>query len=449
MTKNQKGGKVIASGGFGCIFKPELKCSQNETIDSNNNEKRTPNKVSKLMINKYAIDEYKLIQKFKSILKSIPNYENYFLLNGFTLCKPNQLTKEDLINYKTKCKALKKKNITKRNINQSLDKILSLNMPNGGIDVENYIEKNEFVSSNIIKLNNSLIDLLKNGIVPMNGMNVYHCDIKDANVLVLQTTDFKTRLIDWGLSVYFSKDLSSEPIPRKLYRRPFQFNVPFSSILFNKEFVKKYQEFLSITDFNPDYFQIREFVINYIFIWNDIRGPGHLNTINKIIKILTLKELPDIKKSKIRDHVIEYDFTYYYIVEYISKILEKYTSFEERKFDLLAYFNNIFLKNIDIWGFTMIYITFVENLYNNFKMLNSYQKELINKIKYIIIHFLYENPIEPINVNDLVVELTSLNKVIEKMGSIKYNKTNKTNKTNKNYTEQWKTNKTRKRKRIK
>jgi hypothetical protein len=440
MTKNQKGGKVIASGGFGCIFKPELKCE-----DSNNNQKRNPNKVSKLMINKYAIDEYKLIQKFKSILKSIPNYENYFLLNGFTLCKPNQLTKEDLINYKTKCKSLKKKNITQKNINQSLDRILSLNMPNGGIDVENYIEKNEFVSSNIIKLNNSLIDLLKNGIVPMNEMNVYHCDIKDANVLVLQETDFNTRLIDWGLSVYFSKANSSEPIPRKLYRRPFQFNVPFSSILFNKEFVKKYQEFLSITDFNPDYFQIREFVINYIFIWNDIRGPGHLNTINKIIKILTIKELPDIKKSKIRDHVIEYDFTYYYIVEYISKILEKYTNFEERKFDLLSYFNNIFLKNIDIWGFTMIYITFVENLYNNFKILNPYQKELINKIKYIIIHFLYENPIEPINVNDLVVELTSLNKVIEKMDSIKYNKFNKTNKTNKNYTEQWKTNKTRKR----
>jgi len=447
---NQKGGKVIASGGFGCIFTPELKCE-----NSNNNEKRSPNKVSKLMINKYAIDEYKLIQKFKSILKSIPNYEDYFLLNGFTLCKPNQLTKEDLINYKTKCKALKKKNITKKNINQSLDKILSLNMPNGGIDVEDYIEKNEFVSSNIIKLNNSLIDLLKNGIVPMNKMNVYHCDIKDANVLVLQETNFfKTRLIDWGLSVNYRNGVGTEPIPRKLYRRPFQFNVPFSSILFNKEFIKKYQDFLSTTDFNPDYFQIREFVINYIFIWNSIRGPGHLNTINKIIKILTLKELPDIKKRTIKDHVIEYDFTYYYIVEYISKILEKYTNFEERKFELLTYFNNIFLKNIDIWGFTMIYITIVENLYNNFKILNQYQKELINKIKYIIIHFLYENPIEPINVNDLVIELTSLNEVIEKIGDIKYSKLNKKNKiikknkinkTNKNYTQQWKTNKTRKR----
>jgi hypothetical protein len=40
--------------------------------------------------------------------------------------------------------------------------------------------------------------------------------------------------------------------------------------------------------------------------------------------------------------------------------------------------------------------------------------EFISKIKYIIIHFLYESPIEPIDVSSLVEELTSLNKVIEK-----------------------------------
>jgi hypothetical protein len=440
MTKNQKGGKVIASGGFGCIFKPELKCSLN------NNEKRDQNKISKLMINKYAIEEYKLIQKFKSILQTIPNYENYFLLNGFTLCKPEKLTKEDLNNYNSKCKALKKKNITSKNINNSLDKVLSLNMPNGGIDIDNYIEKNEFVSSNLIQLNNSLIDLLKNGIVPMNELNVYHCDIKDANVLVLQEDQiFKTRLIDWGLSVFIIKEENNDnvTIPKKLYRRPFQFNVPFSSILFNKEFIKNYHEFLTNTDSNPDYFQIREFVINYIFIWNDIRGPGHLNAINKIIKIFTIKELTAIKKKKIRDHVIEYDFTYYYIVEYISKILEKYTNYNEKKLDLINYFNNIFLKNIDIWGFTMIYISLVENLYNNFKILNQYQKELINKIKYIIIHFLYENPVQPINVNDLVYELTNLNDIIKKMNfkTISYTKIKK---TKKNYRAIRKLNKTRK-----
>ena len=40
--------------------------------------------------------------------------------------------------------------------------------------------------------------------------------------------------------------------------------------------------------------------------------------------------------------------------------------------------------------------------------------EFISKIKHIIIHFLYESPIEPIDVSSLVEELTSLNKVIEK-----------------------------------
>jgi hypothetical protein len=62
----------------------------------------------------------------------------------------------------------------------------------------------------------------------------------------------------------------------------------------------------------------------------------------------------------------------------------------------------------------MIYIVLYEHLYESFNELNQYQMEFINKIKYIIIHFLYESPIEPIDVSSLVNELTSLNKVIEK-----------------------------------
>jgi hypothetical protein len=72
----------------------------------------------------------------------------------------------------------------------------------------------------------------------------------------------------------------------------------------------------------------------------------------------------------------------------------------------------IFLKNIDIWGFTMIYISIVEHLYNSFKNLTDYHLQIINKIKYIIIHFLYENPLHPINIDSLVVELTKLNDII-------------------------------------
>jgi hypothetical protein len=242
----------------------------------------------------------------------------------------------------------------------------------------------------------------------MNKLNVYHCDIKEGNVLVQNKTVFVTRLIDWGLS--FTWNDRYKGIPSKIYRRPFQFNVPFSSILFNKDFIKLYNDFLELNP-NPSFFNIREFVINYIFIWNDIRGVGHLNIINNIIKKFTINELTAIKDNDTKDHLIKYDFTHYYIVEYLSTILEKYTN--NKRLDLITYFKNVFLKNIDIWGFTMIYIEFYSKLYISFKTLNEYQMEFIIKIKYIIIHFLYESSITPIDTSSLITELTNLNKLID------------------------------------
>jgi hypothetical protein len=203
--------------------------------------------------------------------------------------------------------------------------------------------------------------------------------------------------------------------------------VPFSVILFNKKFTEKYDSFLKRHNKTVDYFAIREFVINYIFYWNKIRGAGHLKTINAIMKRLTYDELPAIENKKIKNHVIEYDFTYYYIVEYISQILLKYTV--NGKLNLLDYFNNVFLKNIDVWGLTMIYIIFLDHLYeiyDNDDQLNIYHMQFIDKIKYIIIHFLFENSVKVIDINNLVSELQTLNELIAK-----FNTTNKTNKDEK------------------
>ena len=406
MEKIYEGGKVIASGGFGCIFNPALKCASSQY--------REQGKVSKLMTVKHATEEYKQIQQFRNVLKVIPNYENYFLLDNFTICKPDKLTKEDLKLYKKKCKALTKKNITVKNINKSLDLVLALNMPNAGINIEDFIDTDKyFTINNIINLNNSLINLLINGILPMNKLNVYHCDVKDSNVLVLvenenNNTVFKTRLIDWGISFIH---VNFTGIPRKLYRRPFQYNVPFSAILFNKEFTTYYNDFLAIHP-NPDYYLLREFVINYIFVWNHIRGSGHLSAINSIIKKFIINDLSAVPKQKVKDHIVEYDFTYYYIIEYITKILHHYT--KDGKYNIIHYFNNIFLKNIDIWGFVTIYISMFEKLYKKFDKLNTYQLLFINKIKYIVIHFLYETPLEIIKTKDLVNELTKLNNIIFK-----------------------------------
>jgi len=400
MIYNGIGGNVLTSGGFGCIFEPPLQCELKEQYKNTNINK---NGLSKLMIKKNANSEYRHITKFKTLLSDIKNYQQYFLLDNFSICKPNKLTNSDLKNFK-KCKALTKRGYTKKNINNSLDDLLVINMPNGGINVEEFID-NYFTKNNMIHLNNSLIDLLVNGIIPMNKMNVFHCDIKDSNVLVDKM--FNARLIDWGLSIYYPKRIDNA-VPHSLYRRPFQFNVPFSVILFNGDFTHLYNIFLKKKS-NPDYFSIREFVINYIFVWNEIRGSGHLDAINSIMCKFSEKELVSIEKKKVKKHIIEYDFTYYYIVEYLTKILFEIT--KNGQIDLFGYFNNIFIKNVDIWGFTMIYVAFYEKLYNN-KNAEDY-KAITEKIKGIVQTFLFAAPNKLINTVLLVDELTKLNNIIQ------------------------------------
>ncbi len=412
----------MASGGFGCIFQPALKC-KDAILEPE------PGEVSKLMTEKHAITEYSQIQTFKGILQKIPNYEEYFLVKGFSLCQPSKLSNKDKNNFQ-KCKALTKKGFTTKNINdqESLDKLLIINMPNGGIDVKNYFAENGL--SVFINLNNTLVDLLINGIKPMNALDLYHCDIKGGNILVslnnsidfdveernsVKSNSIKTKLIDWGLSVN-NKDKTG--IPRKLYRRPFQYNVPWSNILFNHVFTERYSEFLLECKERKevlDLYLLREFTMNYIFEWNKVRGSGHLKAINSFMQLLIYNELPNIESKKVKKHVIEYDFTYYYIIEYISQILLHFTKNDE--FQFLEYFNTVFIKNIDIWGLVMTYSVIIKYLIpiptsSQMQQLSSEQKKLVDKIKYIMFHYLFEAPIKAIDVDKVATELQSLNTLI-------------------------------------
>jgi serine/threonine protein kinase len=388
-----KGGKVIASGGFGCVFKPAIKCK---------GQKRNEKDVTKLMKIKYAKSEYKGIQKYKEMLDGIPNYSDYFLVDGFSICEPDKLDEEDLQKFDKKCSALKKMKITSSNVNSNLDKLRSLNMPYGGVDVGDYIETTRMDYKKLSKMNISLIELLKKGILPMNEKGIYHCDIKDSNILVQETHEgeLKTRLIDWGLSTAF-KDRNS--IPKPLTKRPFQFNVPFSVVLFNETFTKMHGEFLKKHK-SPTYFETREFVINYVITWINERGPGHLKSLNNIFKALFERGLINIEKQ-FKEDIIEFEYTFYFIFEYISYVIFKFT--RDGKFDKMEYFSQVFLKNLDVWGLTMTYLPILEYLENYYDDLCEYELEIIDKIKSAVLYVI-ECSYVPIDVDILANKLEEL-----------------------------------------
>jgi serine/threonine protein kinase len=401
---SSKGGKVLASGGFGCVFSPALKC-EGET-------KRHSNQVSKLMSEKHATEEYEEIISIKEKVKNISNYENYFLLYDMTLCRPAKLSKPDLTNFSKKCTALPKMKITTTNINSNLDKLLLLNMPNGGIPVDDYLFDNGSYDK-IYHLHIKLVNLLKTGIIPMNSKNIYHNDIKDSNILV-DNTDFnvKTRLIDWGLATEYVP-FKNNPFPKNWRNRPLQFNVPFSVIIFSEAFIEQYTNFLN-TNINTN-INTRPFVVNYINFWMKERGAGHYKFINEIMYTLFSNSLTNISEEN-KPKIIETEFTMNYIVNYIISILKKYTKFRENgTLNLREYLDHVFIKNIDIWGFITVYFPILELLHNNYDKLNSDELKLFEILKNIFVNYLYLSADKPINTASLFKEFKKFGDIINKL----------------------------------
>jgi len=394
----KKGGNVIASGGYGCVFSPALKCE--------GSTKRNKNNITKLMTERHAKDEYDEINSIKEKLKTIPEYKDYFLVSDLTLCKPARLEKSDLKSFKKKCSALPKDKITKDNINDSLDKVLALNMPNGGIPVDDYLYDNGSFEK-LLSINNSLIKLLQNGIIPMNEKNIYHCDIKDSNILVDERNNkLFTRLIDWGLSTQYIPD-KDNAFPKTWRNRPLQFNVPFSVIIFSDTFVQKYTEYI-LDNGKIDEDSLRPFVIDYIHAWIKERGDGHYRFINQIMGILFSRQLTSVNDSD-KTTFIEKDFTMPYITNYIIEILIHFTRFRENgTLNLRIYLDTVFIKIVDVWGFISTYFPMLEIFDENYDNLSEEEEKIFETIKQLYIKYLYSPRIEPVNTDELVKDLKFL-----------------------------------------
>jgi serine/threonine protein kinase len=405
--KKINGGKVIASGGFGCVFSPALKCQGEDS--------REANKISKLMTRKHAMEEYHEIEIIRQKLESIPNYGNYFLLSGINLCEPASLEPEDLKSFQGKCSALPKDGITSKNINETanLSKVLSLNMPNGGITIEEYLLAN-FSHLDIVRLNNKMIILLNKGIIHMNSKHIYHCDIKDSNILV--DSSVTPRLIDWGLSTEYIPNKESS-FPSTWRNRPLQFNVPFSVILFTDTFVRSYTEYIRAGG-KTDKDSLKPFVVDYICLWMQERGSGHYKYINNIMYMLFGRELRNVKSEDTKAKLIESEFTMPYISNYLVEVLIHYTKFRKNgTLNLRIYLDNVFVKIVDIWGFVIAYTPILEILFENYDTSSEMDQLLFDALKDIFIKYLYTPRSTIINVGELTTDLRHLNTLITRRSS--------------------------------
>jgi len=403
------GGKTIASGGFGCVFRPSLKCHLAK--------EREPNKISKLMTIKHSLAEYNEIVVLKHILNKIPNYKHYFIIHGVTICQPEKLSKSDLIDFK-KCTALPKDHILANNINKSLDKLLLLNIPDGGDAFDNFL----YVHSGyheILEINKALIDLFLNGIVPMNNLNVYHSDLKDSNLLISRESSsgpLQIRLIDWGLTVIYNPK-HNDGLPKNWKNRPLQFNVPFSSILFSDTFSEKYSALLNKSGgggFKFTRAKLIPFIANYISEWNESRGPGHFKYITHIFFMFFEKEHP---KESHNAKFIEETYTIPCITNYIVKILMAFKPvknssdmyiFTSHKFPLQDYLDKVFIKNVDIWGLLMCYYPIIEIIYDNYKTSTAHDLKIFNHIKSLYLNVLYKNGDKIISVSKILKEMNKI-----------------------------------------
>jgi hypothetical protein len=297
---------------------------------------------------------------------------------------------------------LQKRGITSDNVNNQLSKLRAINMPSGGKDVGDYIYEVDLDYLKIKNLNTVLSILLRNGIILMNGRNVYHCDIKESNVLVsVDEMGIFTRLIDWGLSVHYT----GKQIPKPMVGRSFQYNTPFSTVFFNKQFIQMYNDFLKST-VNPDEDAIGAFVKTYVLYWVDYRGIGHLKIMNSIFK--NTGDVEDMQYFS--ENIIKYQYAYSHIFKYLTQILIKYTNRKSKKVELLKYFTDVYLKNVDIWGFVMIYLPIMEYLQDNTLILNRYEVKLVDTIKKMIL-LLVENGADIIDVDKLMEYIAKLSEL--------------------------------------
>lgn len=183
------GGEAFAHGANGCVFRPALRCR---------GQAQSPEgKISKLSQTGVSEKEWTTVSVVRTAIENArtetgQDLNPYFILPDTKPCTP-QFEEGDLRDKFTEhCKAYRGKDVS---ILQITDGGATLYDRGKNLTLRNLIP---IPKLRFIPFLNAMIQLLQNGIVPLNLQGVLHGDIKPDNV-VCETKNHKyeIRLIDW------------------------------------------------------------------------------------------------------------------------------------------------------------------------------------------------------------------------------------------------------------
>jgi tRNA A-37 threonylcarbamoyl transferase component Bud32 len=411
------GGASFVQGGFGCIFSPALKCKDTHNNSHYDNDKREKF-VSKLIETKYAKREYDYVVRIKKKLQHLPNeIKKYLSIDDFTICDPAPFTKDDAKNIESVCDTIlsyvsdskTKGPITEENINNNLDKFKIINMPKLGESLHSYIKKTKLTIKELIFLNNIIIKFISVVIPSMNRAGVIHGDLKSANILFSDNINVPV-LIDWGLSYLVPE---GENVPEDLFGLDMQYQHPFSTILFSKNVLQDYEDFLSNLKKQGKHIDKES-----LRIFATAQYSNFKNDYNKIHKYLASVFIDAYKEDFLRmvkgsnmfiDDTITEDIYINYVINYIVDVLLEYTNHTTNKLNLGKYFKHVYMHNVDIWGMISIYYELIKKPFDNYKLSSNEYKIYIQMLMNILVKNIFENGAKVIKVGKLVHDIKKVN----------------------------------------
>lgn len=355
------GGAMIDSGGFGCVYRPALRCAKSRKRHSG---------ISKLQLKKDAISEYKVMKSILRDLKHIPNYKNFFILD-VTKCTPNNLTAADKRDMD--CRPLQRRNITTKNINKKLHNLVSLQLEDGGPTMKTVI-RNITTFEDLLYTHKALVHFFSNGLLPMNEAGIVHGDLKLSNILLKKYA----RLIDWGFTYNTNTKYDVHRV------NWFHFNLPFAVCFLGKHaFIDAYFKKTNVTYENAKTLGMQ--LLEYS------KDDRHVELVRELFTNVGVDDFDEV------------------MVDHLTLVLVKYVDDKTRKFNTRKYFQEVYMHNCDIWSMVICFIELIdflpEHLSDNESVI-LYMQNIRNLLRKYICDVKYA--VKPYDKNEILDDIKAL-----------------------------------------